>query len=117
MQTPTPATTAINAQLLQALISLEPLLERIRSNDSGSDRWEQTKQITDQARAAVQAAMHQDVLEELIYAHKIIANALSLMAPGQKSQWAHCNEGFLTDMGITRANERLSVIQRAGGSL
>lgn len=114
MQTPNP--TTVNANLLHALVSLGPLIERMRSNDSGSDRWEDTKRITDQARDAVIAAQFQEVLIELIYAHRIIANALNLMTTDQKTQWTHCNSGLI-ETGITRANERLSVIQRAGGSL
>lgn len=113
MQT-TPAATAINIQLLQALVTLDPLVGRIRSNDSGSDRWEETKRITDQARAAIQAAIHQDVLEELRYAHKIIMAALSVMDVKTKSQFAIATANAGVDgEGTTRANERLAVIQRA----
>jgi len=115
MQT-TPATTAINSQLLQSLIALGPLIDRMCSNDSGTDRWESTKQVADQARAAVHAAMHLDVLEELICAHKIIANALKIMSAEQLQNWGRCNRGLI-EFGTTRANERLYVIQRAGGSL
>lgn len=105
--------------LLQSLIALDPLVERIRSLDSGSDRWEDTKQITDQARIAIQAAIHQDVLEELIYAHKIIIAALSVMDAETTSKFMKRTADQQIDGdGATRAHERLAVIRRAdGGSL
>lgn len=50
-------------------------------------------------------------LAELEAAHLIIKNALNIMTPEQKTEWAKKNEadGIISD-GATRANERLAVI-------
>lgn len=95
MQTPTP--TTINTDLLQALISLDPLIERIRSIDSGTGIWEHTKKVTDKARAAVVEALFEEVLEELIYAHTLIRDQTQFLD--------------------ARAGKRRDAIVRAGGSL
>lgn len=57
-----------------------------------------------------------DLLDELVAAHRIIQNALSVMTPEQKRAWGSKND--LDDVageGIIRANERAALIARAGG--
>jgi hypothetical protein len=58
-----------------------------------------------------------DALQELRFAHSFILNALAIMTPGQKSEWAARNilSGNDSD-DATRANEREAVIARAIGS-
>lgn len=41
--------TELEREVLTALRKIETHLHRIRSNDSGSDRWESTKRDTDPA--------------------------------------------------------------------
>ncbi|MCX9155878.1 hypothetical protein OPU71_07015 [Niveibacterium sp. 24ML] len=68
-----------------------------------------------QVAAASQSAAP-DLLSELQKAHLIIRNALQLMTPEQKSEWGKCNEADgVSGDGITRANERLAVIERVAG--
>ena len=57
-----------------------------------------------------------DLLDELEKAHRIIRNALNIMTTDQKLLWADWNEhaGVAGD-GVTRANEREAVINRARG--
>jgi hypothetical protein len=55
-----------------------------------------------------------ELLAELVYAHRIIANALNIMTPEQKTEWAERNAADGCDgEGTTRANERDAVIARA----
>lgn len=51
-------------------------------------------------------------LTELEAAQQIIKNALNIMTPEQKAEWAKKNEadGIISD-GATRANERVAAIQ------
>ena len=66
-----------------------------------------------QANARLIAAAP-DLLDELRKAHQIIRNALAVMTTEQKSKWGRLNERDAVDgEGITRANERQSVIVRA----
>lgn len=55
-----------------------------------------------------------EILQELRHADKIIKNALSIMTPQQKDEWARINEldGCIGE-GTTRANEREAVIAKA----
>jgi len=56
----------------------------------------------------------QELLAELVYAHRIIANGLNLMSPAQKAAWAAKNAADGCDgQGTTRAIERDAVISRA----
>lgn len=51
---------------------------------------------------------------ELRHAHWIIQNALNIMTPEQKSEWARCNErDGCAGGGTTRANEREAVLEGA----
>jgi hypothetical protein len=61
--------------------------------------------------------MNKELLSELQKAHQIIRNALGLMTPMQKAEWAKINErdGVIGE-GTTRANERSAVIAKAAGS-
>lgn len=53
------------------------------------------------------------LLRELRLAHQIILNALSLMTPGQKDEWARKNRADDCDgEGATRYHERAAVIAR-----
>lgn len=56
------------------------------------------------------------LLAELGHAHQIIRNALNIMTPEQKAEWAALNErdGCVGE-GTTRANERQAVIAKATG--
>lgn len=57
-----------------------------------------------------------DLLSELRAAHQIIKNSLNIMDNGQKLQWAMRNGLDGCDgEGVTRANEREAVINRAEG--
>ncbi len=57
-----------------------------------------------------------DVLRELVLAHQIIRNALSVMNIKQQIRLAELNELSLCDgEGVTRANERAAVIASATG--
>jgi len=57
-----------------------------------------------------------DLLAELKAAHRIIRNALNLMAMEQKIAWAAINErAGVAGEGATRANEREATIAKAEG--
>jgi hypothetical protein len=57
-----------------------------------------------------------DLLAELRMAHQIIRNALAIMTPEQKAEWAQVNErDDCIGEGTTRANERLAIIAKAAG--
>lgn len=73
------------------------------------------KEQDDEGRAnAILIAAAPDLLDELRKAHQIIRNALAVMTTEQKSEWDRLNERDAVDgEGITRANERQSVIVRA----
>lgn len=57
-----------------------------------------------------------DLLRELTLAHSFILNALAIMTPEQKSEWAARNilSGNDSD-GVTRFHEREAVITKATG--
>lgn len=57
--------------------------------------------------------MKGDLIFELRCAHQIIRNALNLMTPEQKAEWARMNarDGVIGE-GTTRANEREAVLAR-----
>lgn len=58
-----------------------------------------------------------ELLAELQAAHRIIRNALQVMSTEQKTRWGYLNAADGVDgEGITRANERAAVMQRAGGT-
>lgn len=53
-------------------------------------------------------------ITELRKAHRIIHNALQLMSQDQKNAWAKANsKAGLIEEGPTRANERMSVLNKA----
>lgn len=55
-----------------------------------------------------------ELMQELHKAHLIIRNALNLMTVDQKIDWARLNEiAGVTGEGVTRANERESVLKKA----
>jgi len=58
-----------------------------------------------------------ELLSELKASHKIIKNALAVMTTKQKAEWGKLNErdgvDDLVGEGVTRANERESVIAKA----
>ncbi|MFJ1260100.1 hypothetical protein [Cupriavidus sp. CuC1] len=57
-----------------------------------------------------------DLLHELRLAHTFIRNALAIMTPDQKSEWAARNIlGGNDSDGTTRAHEREAVIAKATG--
>lgn len=57
-----------------------------------------------------------DLLDELEKAHRIIRNALAVMNAEQKLQWGELNEAAgVAGEGVTRANEREAVINKALG--
>jgi hypothetical protein len=63
------------------------------------------------------APTYAELLAELASAHAIIANALKVTTTSQKLRWGVLNERDGVDgEGITRANERLALIERAGGA-
>jgi hypothetical protein len=63
------------------------------------------------------SATERELLAELKAAHIIIRNALAVMTTAQTLQWGTLNErDDVTGEGITRANERMAVIERAGGA-
>lgn len=73
---------------------------------------------TDQAvaRQAARENLQRELLRELERAHLIIRNALNLMSVDQVFAWGEQNATAGIDgIGVTRANEREAVIQRAGG--
>ena len=60
------------------------------------------------------AQINADLLHELKIAHQIIPNALKIMTPEQKTAWAVKNvKDLVSGEGITRANEREAVINKA----
>lgn len=60
------------------------------------------------------AQINADLLAELQAAHQIIRNALNIMTPEQKTAWAVKNvKDLVSGEGITRANEREAVINKA----
>ena len=60
------------------------------------------------------AQINADLLAELQAAHQIIRNALNIMTAEQKIAWAVKNVRDVVDgEGITRANEREAVINKA----
>lgn len=70
------------------------------------------------ARQASVENTHTELLHELERAHVIIRNALQIMSTSQKMVWADRNERDHVDgEGVTRANERATVITRAGGTV
>lgn len=75
--------------------------------------------MTSEQCAARQAAAnnsHAELLRELRAADKIIRNALQIMTPMQKMTWAQRNARDGVDgEGVTRANERKAVLDRAAG--
>ncbi|MGO4151383.1 hypothetical protein [Cupriavidus sp. YAF13] len=72
-------------------------------------------------QAAMRQAAHEnlqrELLRELQLAHWFILNALAIMTPEQKSEWASRNilSGNDSD-GITRFHEREAVIAKAIGN-
>lgn len=73
---------------------------------------------TDEAvkRKAAHDNLQQELLRELERAHLIIRNARNLMTVDQVFAWGEQNATAGIDgFGVTRANEREAVIQRAGG--
>lgn len=66
--------------------------------------------------AASLVQQRDELLQELRAAHQIIRNALAVMITVQKADWGERNErDGVAGEGVTRANERESVIKRAGG--
>ncbi|MDW3682971.1 hypothetical protein RA280_14680 [Cupriavidus sp. CV2] len=67
-------------------------------------------------RQAARENLRRELLHELELAHRIILNALAVMTPEQKSEWAARNilTGNDSD-GITRFHEREAVIAKAIG--
>ena len=60
------------------------------------------------------AQINGDLLAELQAAHQIIRNALNIMTSGQKTELAVKNgKDLVSGEGITRANEREAVINKA----
>ncbi|WP_454752104.1 hypothetical protein [Cupriavidus necator] len=69
------------------------------------------------ARQAGRENLQRQLLSELQLAHRIIQNALAIMTPEQKSEWAARNILSGNDSeGTTRAHERETVIAKALGS-
>ncbi|WP_354684790.1 hypothetical protein [Cupriavidus necator] len=69
------------------------------------------------ARQAGRENLQRQLLSELQLAHRIIQNALAIMTPEQKSEWASRNILSGNDSeGTTRAHEREAVIAKALGS-
>ncbi|MBF6987217.1 hypothetical protein [Cupriavidus sp. IK-TO18] len=66
------------------------------------------------ARQAAHENLHRELLHELQLAHRFIQNALQIMTPKQKSEWAARNilSGNDSD-GTTRFHERDAVITKA----
>jgi len=68
-------------------------------------------------RQAARENLQRELLHELQLAHRIILNALAVMTPEQKSEWAARNILSGNDSeGTTRAHEREAVIAKALGS-
>ncbi|WP_042886330.1 hypothetical protein [Cupriavidus necator] len=68
-------------------------------------------------RQAMRENLQRELLRELQLAHRIIVNALAVMTPAQKSEWAARNILSGNDSeGTTRAHERAAVIAKAIGS-
>lgn len=58
-----------------------------------------------------------ELLAELKAAHTIIRNALAVMTTAQKARWGELNErDGVAGEGITRAHERLALIELVGGA-
>lgn len=69
------------------------------------------------ARATTGGKLTADLLRELQLAHEIVRNALSLMTPAQRTDWALLNVASGNDSeGTTRFHERAAVIARAMGA-
>ncbi|QRQ86286.1 hypothetical protein [Cupriavidus oxalaticus] len=65
-------------------------------------------------RQALRQNLQRELLHELQLAHRMIFNALAVMTPEQKSEWAARNILSGNDSeGTTRAHEREAVIARA----
>jgi hypothetical protein len=94
--------------------------------------WEAVKKsglnFVTQGTNAFDAAMHEfaqtireqaaapELLAELQKAHQITQNALQIMTPQQKAEWARVNErDACIGEGTTRANEREAAIAKATG--
>jgi hypothetical protein len=59
-----------------------------------------------------------ELLSELEKAHQIIANAMRIMTPEQKHQWAQVNDGAgLVESGTTRFHERRKAISNARAAM
>lgn len=68
-------------------------------------------------RATTEGNLKADLLRELQLAHEIVRNALSLMTPAQRADWALLNVASGNDSdGTTRFHERAAVIARATGA-
>lgn len=101
--TPAQCTQAeYNMALVAGLISTEP---GTNAFDAAVHRF---------ADAVRKAAAAPELLAELQLAHLIIRNALNIMTPQQKAEWARVNErDDCIGEGTTRANERAAVILKA----
>ncbi len=67
-------------------------------------------------RQAARENLQRELLRELQLAHRIILNALAVMTPEQKSEWATRNVLSGNDSeGTTRFHEREAVITKAIG--
>lgn len=59
-----------------------------------------------------------ELLSELEKAHQIIANAMRIMTPEQKQQWAEVNDDAdLIESGTTRYHERRKAIANARAAM
>ncbi|KAI3591624.1 hypothetical protein D9X30_3449 [Cupriavidus sp. U2] len=67
--------------------------------------------------ATAEGKVNAELLRELQLAHEIVRNALSLMTPAQRTDWAFLNVASGNDSdGTTRFHERAAVIARATGA-
>ena len=67
-------------------------------------------------RQAEAESLRAQLQRELQLAHQIIRNALALMTPAQRTDWALMNAASGNDSeGTTRFHERAAVIARATG--
>jgi hypothetical protein len=67
-------------------------------------------------RQAEAESLRAQLQRELQLAHEIIRNALALMTPAQRTDWALMNAASGNDSeGTTRFHERAAVIARATG--
>lgn len=86
------------------------------SPETGNVRYELEVVKTASATDARVIGASPELLNELQLAHQVIRNATSLMTAEQKAAWGNLNERDGCDgEGITRANERLTLIVKVTG--